>query len=146
HTRPKFMNDCVFCRILDRQLPAEIIYENSDAICILDVHPIHFGHSLVIPRRHCADFLDLPPESYAGILDAASAVARATVHSLGLQGFNIFSNNGRIAGQSVFHFHLHVTPRYPDDNIRFVLELKTYKDGEMAEYANRIRRHIHHSS
>ena len=64
------------------------------------------------------------------------------MESLGLEGFNVFSNNGRIAGQSVFHFHMHITPRYPDDNIRFVLQLKSYPHGAMADYARKIREHI----
>lgn len=64
------------------------------------------------------------------------------VTGLRLEGFNIFSNNGRIAGQSVFHFHLHVTPRYEDDNIKFVLKLKSYENGEMERYAGVIRQHI----
>jgi histidine triad (HIT) family protein len=61
---------------------------------------------------------------------------------LNLEGFNIFSNNGPIAGQSVFHFHFHITPRYKDDKIRFVLELKKYADSEMKKYGDLIRRHI----
>jgi len=140
------MNNCVFCKIIAREIPAEILFENEDALCILDINPIHFGHSLVIPKVHCRDFLDVSPSAFNGLLNAAHKVARATVRSLQLDGFNIFSNNGHTAGQSVFHFHLHITPRYPDDNIRFVLELKKYKNGEMEEYGNRIRTSIHENS
>ncbi len=136
------MEECVFCNIVARKTPAEVLFENEDAVCILDINPIHYGHSLVIPKRHCADFLALPAETFQGILTAAHATARATVRGLQLEGFNIFSNNGKIAGQSVFHFHLHITPRFKDDDIRFVLKLKKYKNGEMAEYADRIRRHF----
>lgn len=133
---------CVFCRIVARKTPAEILFENEDALCILDINPIHYGHSLVLPKKHCPDFLALPPETFSNILRATQIVARATVRSLGLEGFNIFSNNGKIAGQSVFHFHLHITPRFKDDNIKFVLKLKEYQNGEMPEYAQMIRRHI----
>ena len=136
------MDECVFCNIVARKTPAEVLFENDDALCILDINPIHYGHSLVIPKRHCADFLELPAESFNGILKAAHTIARATVRGLRLEGFNIFSNNGKIAGQSVFHFHLHITPRFKDDYIKFVLKLKQYKNGEMAEYAHTIRRHI----
>jgi histidine triad (HIT) family protein len=76
------------------------------------------------------------------LLRVTQIVARAIVNSLSLEGFNVFSNNGRIAGQSVFHFHMHVTPRYPDDNIRFVLRLKSYSGSSMSEYAEKIRKHI----
>lgn len=138
------MDDCTFCKIIARHSSAEILYENDDAICILDINPIHHGHTLVIPKHHCKDFLDLSAETFPGILKAVHVVARALSESLKLDGFNIFSNNGRIAGQSVFHFHFHVTPRYKDDNIKFVLELKKYSNSEMADIAEKIRLHIHH--
>ncbi len=136
------MNDCIFCKIIARKIPAEILYENEDAISILDINPIHYGHSLVIPKQHCKDFLELPSTSFKGILDATHIVTQALVKSLQLEAFNIFTNNGRIAGQSIFHFHLHITPRYKDDNIKFVLQLKQYANGKMAEYANHIRTNI----
>ncbi|HAL57692.1 MAG TPA: HIT family protein [Bacteroidetes bacterium] len=136
------MPDCVFCDIASRKRPAEILFENDDAICILDINPIHYGHSLVIPKRHCRDFLDVPSGTLGGVMEAARTVARALVQSLNLEGYNIFTNNGAIAGQSVFHFHLHITPRYKNDNITFVLTLKQYHNGEMAEYAHRIRKNL----
>ena len=134
--------DCTFCKIIKHQLPAEILYENDKVIAILDINPIHYGHALVIPKTHCLDFLSIPETDLHDVLHVTQIIARAVVQSLNLEGFNIFSNNGRIAGQSVFHFHMHVTPRYPDDNIKFVLQLKTYDNGAMNEFAERIRRHI----
>ena len=76
-------------------------------------------------------------------MEATQVISRAMVAGLGLEGFNIFSNNGNVAGQSVFHFHWHVTPRHRDDNIRFELKLKQYSDGQMAAYGQRIRESIH---
>lgn len=134
--------NCPFCKIIHRELPAEILYENDRVISILDINPIHFGHALVIPKTHCLDFLTIPETDLHHVLHAAQTVAKALVTSLQLEGFNVFSNNGSIAGQSVFHFHLHVTPRYAHDNIRFVLELKKYESGKLKEYAQRIRDHI----
>jgi len=134
--------DCIFCRIIARTLPAEILYESPRVISILDINPIHHGHALVIPKAHCADFLAVPGEDLHEVLLVTQVVARALVDALRLDGFNIFSNNGRIAGQSVFHFHMHVTPRYPDDDIRFVLTLKSYPGGTMAEFARKIREHL----
>ncbi|HXX65181.1 MAG TPA: HIT domain-containing protein [Bacteroidota bacterium] len=134
--------DCVFCNIIDHSLPAEVLLETEKVISILDINPIHHGHALVIPKTHCVDFLSVPSDDLHEVLRVTQIVARALVVSLHLDGFNIFSNNGRIAGQSVFHFHMHITPRYPDDNIRFVLKLKSYTRGAMAEYARRIREEI----
>ncbi|MBI3003945.1 MAG: HIT domain-containing protein [Ignavibacteriales bacterium] len=135
-------SNCTFCNIISRKLPAEILFENQHVVSILDINPIHFGHALVIPKSHCKDFIDLPREFLPEIFHCAQIVAQAMVTGLRLEGFNIFSNNGRIAGQSVFHFHLHVTPRYEDDNIKFVLKLKSYENGEMERYAGVIRQHI----
>lgn len=131
--------DCVFCDIIRRRAPAEVVYENDFALAILDIRPIHYGHTLVIPKVHCRDFLGLPKQYHAGVLEAAQTVAAATVRALSLEGFNVFSNNGGVAGQSVFHFHLHVTPRYRDDQIRFELTLKQYRDGQMRAMAQSIR-------
>lgn len=134
--------DCIFCKIVQRKLFAEILYENDKVISILDINPIHYGHALVIPKTHCLDFLSIPEDDLHDVLHATQIVARAIVNGLHLDGFNIFSNNGKIAGQSVFHFHMHITPRYPDDNIKFVLQLKTYEDGVLAEYGETIRKQI----
>jgi histidine triad (HIT) family protein len=136
------VTDCVFCRIIARAEPAQILYENEDAIGILDIHPVHLGHSLVIPKFHCAEFGQLPPDTFRGFMTALSEVSRALVKGLDLEGFNIFSNNGAVAGQSVFHFHFHITPRYENDDIKFVLKLKQYSDGELASTADRIRASI----
>jgi histidine triad (HIT) family protein len=144
-TRKNTMADCIFCKIIEGKIPAEVLYENEHVIAVLDVNPIHFGHALVIPKKHCKDFLDLSEEYYHSILQAAHVVTQALVNSLELEGFNLFSNNGSIAGQSVFHFHLHVTPRYRNDDIRFVLNLKKYSNGEMKDYGTKIRQFIQHS-
>ncbi len=134
--------DCVFCKIVRHQLPAQILFENEKVISILDINPIHYGHALVIPKLHCTDFLHIPESDLHDVLHVTQIVARAIVNTLNLEGYNIFSNNGKIAGQSVFHFHMHVTPRYPNDNIQFVLELKSYTANTMKEYADKIRHNI----
>ncbi len=139
------MVSCTFCDIIDHRIAAEILYENDTVIAILDVNPIHYGHALVIPKRHYADFLALPRTELPGIMEAAHIVAGALVSAYHLQGYNFFSNNGVIAGQSVFHFHLHITPRFPNDDIIFTLKLKKYEEGKMREAANAIRAHIHSS-
>ncbi len=134
--------DCEFCKIIRRESHAEFLYENDHTIAILDINPIHYGHSLVIPKKHYDTFLDVPQEELADLIAVTKIISNALVKSLKLDGFNFFSNNGRTAGQSVFHFHFHITPRYSDDNIKFVLKLKKYENNQMAEYAKKIRQHI----
>ena len=136
------MSDCIFCKIISKEFPAEVLYENEHVISVLDINQIHFGHALILPKQHCKDFLDLPDDTYQSLLQAAKVVTQALVQSLKLEAYNIFSNNGTVAGQSVFHFHLHITPRYRGDKIRFVLNLKKYSDGEMKEYGTMIRKFI----
>jgi histidine triad (HIT) family protein len=134
--------ECEFCNIIQGTSSAEILFANRHAIAILDINPIHFGHVLVIPKTHASTFIDVPEEELAGLMHATKVISVAIMKSLNPPGFNIFSNNGKAAGQSIHHCHFHVTPRYDDDNIQFILKLKKYACGEMATYGDRIRQHI----
>lgn len=133
---------CAFCKIIRGESAAHVLYRNAHAIAILDINPIHYGHVLVIPTTHSATYIDVPEAELADLALATKIVSGAIVDALRPPGFNIFSNNGKAAGQSVFHFHFHVTPRYDDDNIQFILKLKKYSGEEMTEYADRIRRAV----
>lgn len=133
------MQQCEFCSIIRGDAPAEVLYRNDQALAILDIRPIHYGHILVIPVHHAEHFLEIPEEAAGDLFLAMRTVTEALLGAFNPPGYNIFSNNGRAAGQSVFHFHFHITPRYDDDNIRFVLTLKQYSNNQMAEYGERIR-------
>ena len=137
---------CIFCKIVQGEANAEVLFENENALAILDINPIHFGHALVFPKKHSETFLSVTEQELPDLILATHVVSRAIVNAFQPEGFNIFSNNGRAAGQSVFHFHLHVTPRYEKDNIKFILQLKEYGDGEMKAYADQLRRQINSSS
>ncbi|OLD59577.1 MAG: hypothetical protein AUI33_16355 [Ignavibacteria bacterium 13_1_40CM_2_61_4] len=139
------MIQCKFCKIIRGESDAEVLFKNQNAIAILDINPIHYGHVLVMPQRHRATLVEVPDEELLDLIKATKVVSRAIVKSLNPPGYNVFSNNGKAAGQSVFHFHFHITPRYDDDNIRFVLKLKKYGGDDMAVYANRIRQQIQSS-
>jgi histidine triad (HIT) family protein len=134
--------NCIFCNIVQKKQPAEILYETDHALAILDIRPIHYGHALVIPKVHCVDLLSVPEGSFHDLMHVSQLLAHAIVKTYNLEGFNVFSNNGRIAGQSVFHFHMHVVPRYPGDAIRFAPMLKSYDGQSMADHGERIRRNI----
>lgn len=109
------MDDCLFCRILRHEHPATFVYEDDLAAAILDLYPVHRGHTLVLPKRHATDLLDCSVD-VAGHLFAVSArLAPAIVRAVDAQGFNIWTANGGAAGQTVFHLHLHVLPRFVDD-------------------------------
>ena len=136
------MTECIFCRILERREEAEVLYRTQRVVVILDINPIHFGHVLVIPKTHAETFLGVPEVELPELIQSVQVVSRAIVDVFKPEGFNIFSNNGMAAGQSVFHFHLHVTPRYADDNIQFILKLKRYAQDDLKEIASQLREHI----
>lgn len=132
----------IFTKIINREIPSEILYETDKVISIIDIMPIHYGHALIIPKKEYKNFLEVPESELGEMMIVTQKVAKSLVKTFNLEGFNFFSNNGEIAGQSVFHFHIHVTPRYANDNISFHLNLKKYNEGQMKEVAEKIRANI----
>lgn len=133
--------ECVFCRIVAGDLPAAIVYQDDDVVAFLDLFPVIPGHTLIVPRRHTTDLLDCPAE-LAGRLFAASArVAAAVLAATGADGFNVWSANGHAAGQTVFHLHLHVLPRFAADRfgLRFPVDRHEATRSELEAVAARIR-------
>ena len=108
------MDNCLFCRIVAKELPAEVVYESAGAVAFLDTHPVARGHVLVVPRVHAATLLDLDEGAVGDLFLAVKAVQQKVLHALRPLAFNIGWNHGRAAGQHVFHLHVHVLPRYTD--------------------------------
>ena len=131
--------DCIFCKIAENEAEAEILYENENVVSFLDINPMNYGHALVISRNHYDNLLDVPVNELGGLMEAVQVVAAAIKNSLNPDGINIVANNGRAAGQSVFHFHFHVIPRFNDDEFKFRLNLKKYEIGLKKEFADKIR-------
>ncbi|MGZ4115261.1 MAG: HIT family protein [Actinomycetota bacterium] len=104
--------DCVFCSIVAGDAPAEIVYEDDLTLAFMDISPASDGHVLVIPKRHQKDVFDLQPPETDAVWHSTLRVARAVRDALAPDGMNLHQSNGRIANQHVFHFHLHVIPRY----------------------------------
>jgi histidine triad (HIT) family protein len=132
----------IFTKIINREIPSEILYETDKVISIIDIMPIHYGHALIIPKKEYRNFLEVPEDELGELFIITQKVAKSLVKTFNLDGFNFFANNGEVAGQSVFHFHIHVTPRYSNDNISFNLNLKKYAEGQMKEIADKIRSNI----
>ena len=110
--------DCIFCAIVAGELPAHLIAENDGAIAIADIAPATRGHSLVIPRSHAADIGDISAEELTAAALLAQVIARRARERLGADGVNLLHSAGAAAWQTVFHFHLHVIPRYVGDPLR----------------------------
>lgn len=107
--------DCIFCKIANGEIPSTTLYEDEDFRVILDLGPVARGHALLIPKEHFENLFELDEKVAARAIVAAKRVALVLKNALGASGFNLVQNNGKDAGQTVFHFHMHLIPRYPDD-------------------------------
>jgi histidine triad (HIT) family protein len=110
--------DCIFCKILAGDLPALIVDEDERTIAFMDIAPATRGHALVIPRAHSTDLLSIEADDLAAVALAAQRLATRAKERLGADGVNLLNSCGRAAWQTVFHFHMHVIPRYEDDPLR----------------------------
>ncbi len=110
--------DCIFCKIVAGELPARIVDEDERTIAFMDIAPATRGHALVIPRAHSTDLLGVPDEDLQASIAASRRLAARAVERLGADGINLLNSCGRAAWQTVFHFHMHVIPRYHDDPLR----------------------------
>jgi histidine triad (HIT) family protein len=110
--------DCIFCKIVAGELPAWIIDEDERTIAFMDIAPATRGHTLVIPRAHSTDLLSIDPEDLGAVALAAQRMAKRVKQRLGADGVNLMNSCGEAAWQTVFHFHMHVIPRYEDDPLK----------------------------
>jgi histidine triad (HIT) family protein len=110
--------DCLFCKIVSQEIPSERIAEDERTVSFMDINPGTRGHALVIPREHATDLLEIDPEDLAATVQAAQRLSRKAVKALGADGVNLINSCGKAAWQTVFHFHVHVIPRYADDPLR----------------------------
>lgn len=119
--------DDVFCKIIKGEIPSYKLYEDSDVLAILDISQVTKGHALVISKKHYDNFLCVPQKEMHKVMDVAQKIGQVEIKMLGAKGVNILTNCYEAAGQSVPHFHVHVIPRY-GDNEGFVLEMKENKE------------------
>ena len=120
------MEDCIFCKIISGEIPSTTVYEDDDVKAILDVNPAARGHVIVLPKKHAADVFSLPDEDLSKAICVAKKIAVALKEAYKCDGVNILQNNGEAAGQTVFHLHIHVIPRFEGDTISV-----KWKQGEM---------------
>lgn len=109
--------DCIFCKIIAGEIPSNKVYEDESFMAILDVCPANRGHVIILPKMHAANIFELPEELAGNIFLIAKKIAQALKSAYRCDGINILQNNGEAAGQTVFHLHVHVIPRYKDDMV-----------------------------
>ena len=131
--------DCVFCRIVARQIPASVVFEDAATLAFMDLGQVNPGHVLVACKAHADDIYGLDEAQAAAVFRTAARVARAVRDAFGPPGLSIYQANGKPAGQTVFHFHLHVLPRHEADGMQLVWPVKNPPRERLEEYCARIR-------
>ena len=132
-------DDCIFCKIAAGEIPSRKIYEDSDLIAIMDLNPTSKGHSLIIPKEHCTNIYDIDEDIAAKVMKTAKKLATKMTVALNCDGFNLLQNNGEPAGQTMFHFHMHLIPRYKDaDNNMLKFTSVSFSDEEMDAIRDQI--------
>jgi histidine triad (HIT) family protein len=131
--------DCLFCKIVAGELPATIVSEDELTVAFMDINPATRGHLLVVPRRHSANLLEIEPDALTAVSLAAQRMARSVIENLGADGVNLMNGCGSQAWQTVFHFHMHVIPRYQGDSLRLPWTPRPGDPEEIATAAARLR-------
>ena len=132
-------SDCVFCRIVARQIPASVVYEDEATLAFMDLGQVNPGHVLVACKAHADSVYDLDDNQAAAVFRTAARVARAIRDAFDPPGLSIYQANGKPAGQTVFHFHLHVLPRHDADGMQLVWPVKNPPREKLEEYCAKIR-------
>ena len=130
--------NCIFCKIANGEIPSSTVYEDEDFRVILDLGPASKGHALILPKEHFKDVTELDPKIAAKVLPLGAKLGTAMKKSLGCAGFNLVQNNGEAAGQTVFHFHMHLIPRYEGDNQHILWKPTEVTQDELEEIRKQI--------
>ncbi len=132
--------NCIFCKIAAGEIPSRTLYEDDSFRVIMDISPASKGHAIILPKNHAANLFEFSDEDAGKIMVVAKKVASAMKNALNCDGFNVLQNNGEVAGQTVFHLHVHLIPRYKDDHvaIKWTPGVKV-PDEEMDEIQEKIK-------
>ena len=133
------MSDCIFCKIANGEIPSATLYEDEEFRVILDLGPASKGHALILPKKHYADIYELPEEMAAKVFVLASRMAKKMTKALDCDGFNIVQNNKAVAGQTVFHFHMHLIPRYEGDKVGLGWKVGKLSDEDKEEILRKMQ-------
>lgn len=133
------MSDCIFCKIVSREIPAEIVYEDAHFIGIVDISPNNLGHSLLIPRVHTENVYTLFGESLNHLGEAIQKLSLAVKKATNADGINVHMNNESAAGQVIFHQHTHIIPRFKDDGLKHFAQREDISPEEIKEIGEKIR-------
>ena len=131
------MDECIFCKIIKGEIPSNKVYENKNFFAFLDIGPVNKGHTLVIPKKHYKNLLDMPEEELKGYMETIQKVSNAVKKGVNAEGISINMSNESAAGQVVMHAHFHLIPRFKDDGLRLWPQGR-YKEGEADKIKDKI--------
>ena len=132
--------NCIFCKVIAGEIPGEIVDSDDRTVTVMDINPATRGHVVVIPREHAADLADVSDEDMVATMHAVRRIVARMRETLAPAGFNVLNNMGRAAWQSIFHFHVHVIPRYEDDPLELPWIPEPADQAELAAVASELRR------
>lgn len=112
------MSDCIFCKIINKEIPGKIVYEDDVCMAFLDLSQATYGHTLVIPKKHYTNILEVDDETLAHVMKVVKNLANQIVEKLDAKGVNVLTNTNEVAGQTVHHFHVHILPRYDEKELK----------------------------
>jgi histidine triad (HIT) family protein len=132
-------SNCVFCKIVARQIPATVVHEDEHTLAFMDLGQVNPGHVLVAAKAHVENIYGLDDGQASALMRAAARVARAIRDAFSPKGLSVYQANGKVAGQTVFHFHVHLVPRHEDDGMALTWPVKNPPREKLEEQAAKIR-------
>ena len=132
------MDNCLFCKIVNGEVPSYKVYEDGDVLAFLDIAPVNHGHTLVIPKKHYVNIEEAPEEELYAIMRAVKIIGQSFKDNLGVAGYNVIENNDPVAGQIIPHLHFHIVPRVEGDSLHLWPQ-KKYEDGEAEKILEKIK-------
>jgi histidine triad (HIT) family protein len=133
---------CIFCKIVQKQATSSIIYEDEAVMVFLDIRPLNLGHTLIIPKTHYVDIFDIPPELLSRIYRVSKQIALVVKKATNADGISIIQQNGKAAGQDIFHLHVHVIPRFEGQKLQSFSELREVDRASLDEMAEKIKQQL----
>lgn len=132
------VDNCIFCKLANGEIPTATLYEDEDFRVILDANPASKGHALIIPKEHYANLYELDETLAGKAMILAKKMITKLTEILGCDGYNLVQNNGECAGQTVFHFHLHMIPRYKDDGVGLGWKMNKLTDEDREDILSKV--------
>jgi histidine triad (HIT) family protein len=136
------MDDCIFCKIINGDIPSATVYENEEFKAILDRFPANEGHVLIMPKKHVSNVFEIDPETAGRLYTLAAKIAKVMKDTLGFENMNIIQNNGPVAGQTVSHFHVHLIPRYENDTVNTTWKQLELTDAQISAMKEKLSSQI----